>query len=185
MKLYSLELSDDFTSYTIKDNDRRLDICEDRIDILSDKWKEKRLTVIDRRKDGDLAFCFNPMNHLLISQSAADLLNDYLDFEEVELLPVKKGKEKFYILHGIKAHKLTVEIVKKGIQFHHIFQEEELKECGIDEMLFIKAEMGYGVLSDLFFTEKFVNLVKELNLQGVEFEVEWDSEVNCDSEEDD
>lgn len=36
--------------------------------------------------------------------------------------------------------------------------------------------MGYGVLSDLFFTEKFVNLVKELKLQGVEFEVEWDSE---------
>lgn len=175
MKLYSLELSDNFTSYTIKNNDRS-DCCEETTNVLSDKWKEKKLTVIDRRKDGDLAFCFNPMNHLLISQRAADLLNDYLDFEEVELLPVKKGRDRFYILHGIKAHKLTGEIVKKGIQFHHIFKEEELKECGIDERLFIKAEMGYGVLSDLFFTEKFVNLIKELKLQGVEFEVEWDSE---------
>lgn len=113
MKLYSLELSDNFTSYTIKNNDRS-DCCEETTNVLSDKWKEKKLTVIDRRKDGDLAFCFNPMNHLLISQRAADLLNDYLDFEEVELLPVKKGRDRFYILHGIKAHKLTGEIVKRG-----------------------------------------------------------------------
>ena len=176
MKLYSLDVSDNFTSYSTK-NYEESDEC-DEIYPLSDKWKEKKLTVIERRKDADLAFCFDPMDHLLLSQRAVDLLRDFIDFEEVELLPVKKGKERYYILHVIRAHKLTCDIVKKDIHMRYVFQEKELIECGIEEKLVIKAEMNYGVLSDLFFTEKFVELVKELNLQGVEFEVEWNSEEN-------
>lgn len=58
----------------------------------------------------------------------------------------------------------------------YVLDEKELKECGAENRLVIKAEMEHGVLSDLFFTEKFVELLKENNLQGVDFEVVWDSE---------
>lgn len=106
------------------------------------------------------------------------MLDKFIDFDEVELLPVNKGKSRYYILHEIKAYKLTGEIVKKDIKFRYVFNEKELTDCGIEKKLFIKTEMNHGVLSDLFYTERFVELVEKLNLQGVNFEVEWDSEEN-------
>ncbi len=175
MKLYRLKTSENYTSYSIKGYSKARE-C-DKVEKLMSAWEEKKLSVINRKKEGELAFCWLPMNHLLLSEEAIEKLNPYINSEEIELLPVKKGKKTYYIAHGVKADKLTCDIVKKGIVMRYVFVEEELRLCEIEERLVIKAEMNYGVLSDLFFTERFVELIKENNLQGVEFEVEWDSEA--------
>lgn len=175
MKLYRIKVNDNFTSYSMKGYDEHEECKE--IKQLADKWETKKMTETYKRKDADLAFCWLPMNHLLISQDAVEKIKTQLNFEEIELLPAKKGKKLFYLFHGIKADKLTCDIVQKGIKMRYVFDENELKACGIDNRFVIKAEMNHGVLSQLLYTEKFVSLINELGLQGVDFDLEWDSEA--------
>ena len=176
MKIYRIGLNENFTTYSIKGY-ADYEECED-VDKLLENWKEKKLTELSKRKEGDLGYCFLPMGHMILSETAVEKIKPYINCDEIEFLPLKKGKKTFYILHGIKADKLTCDIVQKGIEMHYVFNENELKACGIESRLVIKAEMNFGVLSDLFFTEKFVDILKQLELKGVDFEVEWDSEAD-------
>lgn len=112
-----------------------------------------------------------------MSEKIVKLLQNQLELEDIELLPVKKGKDKYYILHGIKAYRMFHENVKKGIKFYHKFDEKELNALEVENKLFFRGLFNNGVLSQLFYTEKFVELVTSYDLQGVDFEVAWDSEV--------
>ena len=174
MKLYAIDVNEDYNSYSTEAYDD-CDEC-DEIEKLADDWQEKKLRIINKGKEADLAFCWEPMNHLLLSQRAVEILSPFMKTEELELLPVRYGKKKYYIMHGIKADRLTCDIVKKGTVMRYVFEQKELEKCEIEDRMDMKAEMDHGVLSDLFFTEKFIKLVKDNDLQGVNFAVEWDSE---------
>ncbi len=174
MKLYRIRVNDNFTSYSMKGYDEHEECKE--VKQLADKWETKKMTETYKKKDADLAFCWLPMSHLLMSEDSVERIKEQINFDEIELLPAKKGKKLFYLVHGIKADKLTCNL-QKGIEMHYVFNEDELSACGIDNRLVIKAEMNHGVLSPLFYTEKFVSLINELGMQGVNFELVWDSEA--------
>lgn len=174
MKLYRMNVNDNFTSYSMKGY-MGYEEC-DEVKPLRDKWEIKKLTELSKRKDADLAFCWIPMSHLLMSEDLVGRIKEQINFEEIELLPAKKGKKIFYLVHGIKADKLTCRLLK-GIEMRYVFDENELRACGIDNRFVIKAEMNHGVLSPLFYTDKFVSLINQLGVQGVNFDLVWDSEA--------
>lgn len=176
MKVYSLELKDGYETLSVKDlTDEEHDLFES-IEKLENNWDEKALKVIGKGKKGDMAFCFLPMDNLIINEKVYELLHKELEVQDIELLPLKKGKDKYFILHGIKAYRMFHERVKKGIKFYHKFNEQELIELGINEKLFFRGMFNNNVLSQLFYTENFVELVNSYGLQGIDFEVMWDSE---------
>lgn len=175
MKLYKLTNKEYCLSFSIKDFKQMKEFKD--VAELSDVWTEQKLKVISKGKEGDLFFSFNPMNHLIISEQAYGKLKNCLNFEDVELLQVKYGKKIYYIIHGIKAYDLKCELVERGRFFYDVFDEKELLDKKMEQKYMFRVQFEHGVISEMFYTEKFLELIKELDLQGVEFEVEWDSEA--------
>lgn len=175
MKVYNLAINDLYETLAIKDFGKD-NIKFLGLEKLTDEWEDKTLKVSQKGKKSDIGFCINPMQNLLITKKAREILETHLENEDIELLPLNKGKDKYYILHGIKVYEMSHEYIKKGTKFYHQFDEKELIDLGIGDKLFFRGLFTNNVLSQLFYTEKFVELVKLYDLQGVDFEVVWDSE---------
>ena len=56
----------------------------DEVKPLRDKWEIKKLTELSKRKDADLAFCWIPMSHLLMSEDLVGRIKEQINFEEIE-----------------------------------------------------------------------------------------------------
>lgn len=136
MKVYSLELKEFYETFSIKDWSDKDGERFEGLEILENNWEEKSLKITGKGKKTDIAFCFFPMDNLIISQKVYELLHTELESQEIELLPLKKGRDKYYILHGTKAYQMSHGRVKKGIKFFHKFDEKELIDLGIGEKLF-------------------------------------------------
>lgn len=175
MKLYELTNKEYCLAFSIKDF-KQMDEFKD-VEKLAGIWTEQKLKVISKGKEGDLFFSFNPMNHLIISEQAYGNLKSCLSFEDVEFLQVKYGKKIYYIIHGIKAYDLKCELVERGKFFYDVFDVTDMIDKKMDQKYMFRVQFEHGVISGMFYTEKFMELVKELDLQGVDFEVAWDSEA--------
>ena len=175
MKLYKIKSKEYFESFSIKEFDQTEEFKG--INELENNWDEKKLKVVTKGKTADIMFCWSPMKHMILSEHGLSVLKEYLDFNDIELLTVKYSRKKYYIIHGIKAYDLECNCVEKGRKILDIFNKTELVEKKMEQKCMFRVEFSYGVLSEMFYTEKFIQLLSELNLEGVDFEVAWDSEV--------
>lgn len=176
MKLYKIKSKEYYESFSIKDYEKVEEFKG--VEKLSNNWSERKLKVITKGSEADLIFCWNPMKHMMVSEQTLNVLNEYFDSDDIELLPVSYRKKTYYIIHGIKAYDLECTCVERGRKILDIFNEMELIEKGMEQKCMFRVQFSYGVLSEMFYTEKFMKLISEHDLQGVDFEVVWDSEVD-------
>ena len=177
MKLYSVTITEWFESYHIDDDPAYLISRFISNDSLLEEWGGKELKLQFRGKKRPLAFCFT-ISGLLLTQKGKKMLGDVFSDEDTELIPLVFGTKEFFLVHCTKSVKLDafeLESWTIGKPLYHM-NLEEIESHNLQERYYFKVELNNGRLSDLLFTEKFINLVKEREIQGVEFEELWDSE---------
>lgn len=59
---------------------------------------------------------------------------------------------------------------RKNKPYYRQFDEEELKGIDIDKKFFFRVERINGEATDMFFTQKFIDLVQEYGLKGIGFD---------------
>ncbi len=169
--IYDITCLDHYESFNVVGSDFELVSQYERIERLKEEWGIKELKRSYRGKKADIAYNWSFLS-MILSQKAYDMLKDIFLEEEVEMLPVVCDGETYYIPHGIKAESnLQIVIQKRGNKPHYkYFNEEELNKIEVDKKYFFRVAGINGKASIMFFTQKFINLVRECGLKGIEFD---------------
>lgn len=172
MKLYEITCSEYFEAYNILDSNYKLNRKFDGIEKMSDEWGVKTLQKIHKGKKADIAYNWSFNGSLILKEHAYEILKNIFLDDEVEMLPVAYENERCYIPHCITAvSNMNIEIQKRKDESHYYyFSENELKNNRLYNKYFFKAELNHGVVTNMLFTERFINLVSEHNLKGIEFD---------------
>lgn len=171
MKLYDITCLDCYESFNVVGSDFKLISKYEGIESLKEEWGIKELKRSYRGKKADIAYNWSFLS-MILTQKAYDMLKDIFLEDEVEMLPVVCEGETYYIPHGIKAEPyVKIEYQKrKNIPHYKYFCEEDLRKVNVDKKYFFRVERVNGEATDMFFTQKFIDIVKEYGLKGIEFE---------------
>lgn len=176
MRLYAISCTEYYEDYGIVENED--DISEELEDInpIMDKCANIEIKRYGKGKKPDIAYCWTTSDIVLL-QSAYEKIADIFCAEDVELLQAKYKDQKCYIPHITKAYEIPYyEFAREGSPYDTEYKEEDIINAKLNEKYFFRLRYNYNVLSQVYYTEKFVDLLKQHELKGIEFEVVWDSE---------
>lgn len=181
MKIYIPTIKNYYEFFNIKDLDYELmsQIYKTLVP-LKESWKIKELKTANggRCKKADVACCSSSL--VAIGQKIYDEIQEIFMNDEVEILPAKHNDDMYYIPRGLKAYEVGYDM--KSMEDHtmkYFFDINKLIEQGIDEKYcFRAATKGKMIVTQTFFTQKFVDLLKEKKVKGIDFDLLWDSEAN-------
>lgn len=180
MKLYKTNTKEYYEFFTILNMDYD-DVCliEETVDPLLQNWKVPELTIANsgRCKKADVTSCLSTL--LAIGQKTYDEIKDIFISEDVEVLPAKHKDDMYYIPRGLKAYEVDFDMkCMEDYSVKYYFNNEKLKEHGIEDKYFFRAETeGKMIVTETYFTQKFVDLLLEKKAKGFAFELIWDSDA--------
>ena len=138
----------------------------------------------DKQKKKLVDFPNHGFGCLVVSDRAKNLLNDSLS-KHGEFLPLNSSEGKFWAFHALNC--IDAIDQKKSTPLYGEYRNN--RPCGspisittpyafhcerlVDELVFCVPN-----LRGFFFTEKFVNLVSDLQLTGLSYRLEFDSELH-------
>ena len=185
MKLYTITYKEGYESFYLKEEDDEIMEKYEGIQSIQEEWGVRKIDLEDKERESDLAYFWTSSSSLLISEKAKTLLKEFLNPEEVELLPVSYKERKFYLVHGIKSYDVDCKYVELPKEWCCLdkteYNKKQLMEKGLDKKGMFRIEYTKGEVSSFVFTEKFIDAIKKYDLKGIDFELEWDSEKNWEN----
>lgn len=176
MKLYKVIEKEGYETFGLLNRDWKIMKKYEGIEKITDDWGIRELRLDEKNNESDIAYFTNMPYSILISNKAYENLSSILDLNDIELLPTKYKEQKYFLLHGIKAYDVNYELIEiSSTECKIRFSEEELIEKGLNEKGLFRIRYKGGAVSDILFTDKFIEIINEYNLKGCEFRVEWDS----------
>lgn len=176
MRLYTISCTEYYEDYGIVENED--DISEEFEDItpIMDKGENIEIERLGKGKKPDIAYCWTTSD-IVVLQSAYEKIANIFSAEDVELLQVKYKNQKCYVPHITKAYEIPYYVDdRKGALYDIIYKKEDIVNAKLSEKYFFRLRYENNVLSEVYYTEKFINLLKQYELKGIEFDVAWDSE---------
>ena len=182
MKFYRVTYTEDYESYIIlkPEWDYAMSLKYRGIERLADNWGVKELYTDEKNRKPDIAYFSGVSFNMLIGEKAYECLKDILDLEDIELLSTKYKEEKYFLLHGIKAYDINYEVIpilnlNKKIE-RKFFKKQEIIKKGLDKKGMFKLQYKSGNVSNIIFTEKFLDMIEKYDLKGCEFIVDSETE---------
>lgn len=166
MKFYTIIPKSNYEDYILSEDNRSYELNQkfDTSDILLTDWGCKEIVACSKGKKGDVGYCSEPCAALVLSTKAYNELKDIFQ-DGAELLPVKYGKETWYIVHGTKIEE-EINFAERGrVVTYKIFKNGP-KEIELGNKYFFRLNDRYG---EMIFTEKFISLLDNLNYKGISF----------------
>ncbi len=177
MRLYTVSCLEEYEDYDIVQIDDELLEEYEGINRIEGKWKNIEIEKASKGKKADIAFCWD-FSDIIILQEAYEKIADIFCSDDVELLPVTYKNKKCFIPHIIKAYKIPYYIDKGDDAASYFrYEVEDIVKAGLNDKYFFKLKYDNDVISDVYYTEQFIELLNRHKLKGVEFEVAWESEA--------
>lgn len=166
MKFYRLSSANGYEGYMLTDEYRSLELNNrfEETEPMLTEWGCKELTACTTGKNAALGYCSEPVGALVLKGQAYDILKDIFA-NGAELLPVKCGKETWYIVHATSIEDDICFTETGRVVTHKVFQNGP-KERALCDQYFFRLHDRYH---NMIFTEKFVRHINELKLTGVKF----------------
>lgn len=172
MKLFNVVESEGYETFGLLKEDWDIISKYEGVETILEDWGERELRKDEESKKSDIAYFTDMPYSLLINEKAYKCLTGIIGTNEIELLPTKYKEQRYYLLHCIKAYDVKYEFKQDSNEnYRMVFDRQDLIKKGLAEKGLFKIRYKGGAISDIFFTEQFIEIVNKFNLKGCEFRI--------------
>lgn len=186
MKLYSMDYREGYESFYLKEDISEISEQYSGIQPIEKEWGTREVYLSEKLRESDISCFYSFPINMLVSEKGKKLLKEFLEQEDIELLPVYYKDRKFYIVHVIKAYEIKYEIVNTPEEWKEIIREDKVEYSEKDLMknqidkkgIFRIYTKSGNISSQILVTDRLVETIKKYDLKGIDFRLEWNSEKN-------